>query len=156
MGWRLKLRGDGAIFFHLKKNSILSRLNKPSTLTKPSMNFTRIIPSIFYVDIQTGLKTFVDCLEFRISHEELNSANPYCVVKKDELSILLFQNAEYARQFSPEYRLVTNNIEEVYARVSSAYPEMLHPNLNTITLRPWGAREFALVDGQIGVIFQQW
>jgi hypothetical protein len=120
------------------------------------MNFTKLIPSIFYEDIQTGLKTFIDCLEFSISHEELNSANPYCVIKKDGLSILLFQNAEYARQFSPEYRLVTENIEEVYARVSTAFPEMLHPNLDTITLRPWGAREFALLDGQIGVIFQQW
>jgi hypothetical protein len=78
------------------------------------------------------------------------------VIQKDGLSILLFQNEELARQFSPEYRLVTNNIEEVYARVSSGFPELLHPNLSSITLRPWGAREFALVDGQIGVIFQQW
>jgi hypothetical protein len=120
------------------------------------MNFTKIVPSIFYIDIRTGLKTFIDCLEFRITHEELNSANPYCVIEKDGLGILLFENAEYARQFSPEYRLVTNNIEEVYARVSSGFPEMLHPNLSSITLRPWGAREFALLDGQIGVIIQQW
>jgi hypothetical protein len=52
--------------------------------------------------------------------------------------------------------LVTNDIEEVYKKVVSGFPELLHPNLSEITLRPWGAKEFALIDGQIGIRVQQW
>ena len=120
------------------------------------MNFTKLVPNIFYTDIKTGLKTFVDCLEFTIGHDELNSAQPFCVVEKDGLRVNLFQNAAYAEKDNPEFRLVTNDIEEVYKKVASKYPGLLHPNLPEITLRPWGAREFALVDGQIGIVIQQW
>jgi len=120
------------------------------------MKFTKLVPSIFYADIQIGLKTFVDCLQFTIGHDELSTDNPFCVVDKDGLSIMLFENKEYAANEHPEYRLVTNDIEEVYKNVASKYPGMLHPNLSEVTLRPWGAREFAIVDGQIGIRVQQW
>ena len=120
------------------------------------MNFTKLVPNVFYKDINTGLKIFVDCLEFAIGHNEINSKNPFCVLEKDGLRINLFQNMELAVEHSPEFRLVTENIEEVYTKVHSKFPELLHPNLSKVTLRPWGAKEFALMDGQIGVIIQQW
>jgi hypothetical protein len=120
------------------------------------MNFTKLVPEIYYSDIKAGLKIFVDCLEFRISHDELYSDNPFCVVEKDGLSAMLFQNKEYAEKFTPLFRLVTNNIEDVHNKVASSYPELLHPNLSKIILRPWGAKEFALLDGQIGIVIQQW
>jgi len=120
------------------------------------MNFTKLVPNIFYTDIKTGLKTFVECLEFSIGHEELNAEYPFCVVEKDGLRVNLFQNKEYAEKDNPEFRLVTNNIEEVYKKVASTHPELLHPNLSKVTLRPWNAKEFALTDGQIGIVVQQW
>jgi hypothetical protein len=120
------------------------------------MQFTKLVPNIFYADIRSGLRTFVDCLEFKIGHDELNSKNPFCVLEKNGLRINLFQNKEYAAQHNPEFRLETNNIEEVYQNVSSKFPGLLHPNLKEITLRPWGAKEFALTDDQLGIIIQQW
>ena len=120
------------------------------------MYFTKLVPELYYTDIKSALKTFVDCLEFSIGHDELNSENPFCVVDKDGMSVMLFQNKEYAEKYTPLFRLVTNNIEEVYKKVESNYPELLHPNLSEITLRPWGAKEFALLDGQIGIVIQQW
>src|SRR5437870_3581169 len=110
------------------------------------MHFTKLVPNIFYVDIKTGLKMFVDCLEFSMDRDEINSDNPFCVIEKDGLGILLFQNREYAEKDRPEFRLVTNDIEAVYKKVASTHPAFLHPNLNKITLRPWGAKEFALKD----------
>lgn len=120
------------------------------------MNFTKLIPSVFYADINIGLKTFVDCLEFTIGHEEFNSANPFCVVVKGDLSLMIFEDIHQAQTDHPELRLVTTNIEEVYQKVSSAFPELLHPNLDKVTLRPWGAKEFAIIDGQIGIRVMQW
>ena len=120
------------------------------------MNFTKLVPNIFYIDINDGLKLFVNCLEFTIGHEELNSAHPFCVLEKDGLRINLFQNEQLAKEHYPEFRLVTNNIEEVYAKISASHPHLLHPNLDRVTLRPWGAKEFAIKDKQVGIIFQQW
>jgi hypothetical protein len=121
------------------------------------MHFTRLVPNIFYTDIKVGLKLFVDCLEFRIGYSELESDNPFCVLEKEELRINVFQNQEYAEKDRPEFRLVTNDIEEVYKKVSTTHPELLHPNLSRVTLRPWNAKEFALVDESfVCVIIQQW
>jgi hypothetical protein len=120
------------------------------------MHFTKLVPSLFYPDIKQGLKTFINCLEFTMGHDESNSEYPFCVLDKDGLSIMLFQNREYAEKEHPEIRLVTGDIESVYKKVASGFPELLHPNLKEITLRPWGAKEFAMIDGQIGIRIQQW
>jgi hypothetical protein len=120
------------------------------------MNFSKLVPNIFYTDISEGLRLFVDCLEFIVGHEELNSAQPFCVLEKDGLRINLFQDEKLAKEHYPEFRLVTNNIDDVYAKVSASHPHLLHPNLDKVTLRPWGAKEFAIKDKQLGIIFQQW
>ena len=120
------------------------------------MNFNTLIPNVYYQDIKDGLKLFIDCLEFSIGHEELNSKNPFCVIEKGALQMFLFENKELAKEHNPEFRLVTNSIDEVYKKVSSSHPEFLHPNLSKVTLRPWGAKEFALRDNQVCIIIQQW
>lgn len=127
------------------------------SLRNIKMNFTKLVPNVFYTDINAGLRLFVDCLEFSIGHDELNSDAPFCVVEKDGLRLNLFQNQEYAEKDRPEFRLVTENIEEVYQKVASTHPEFLHPNLKKVTLRPWGAKEFALKDeSNVCIIIQQW
>lgn len=120
------------------------------------MNFTKLVPNVFYININDALKLFIDCLEFEITHDELKSRNPFCVIERNGLRINLFENAELAKEHNPEFRLVTNDIDEVYKKVASSHPEFLHPNLKEITLRPWGAKEFALMDKQLGIIIQQW
>jgi hypothetical protein len=120
------------------------------------MKFSRLVPNIFYIDIHEALKLFVDCLEFTIGHSELTAHQPFCVVEKDGLHINLFQNAQLAKEHNPEFRLVTDDIESVYQKIASSHAEFLHPNLNKVTLRPWGAKEFALMDKQLGIVIQQW
>jgi hypothetical protein len=120
------------------------------------MNFIKLVPNVYYQDIKDGLKLFIDCLEFSIGHEELKSENPFCVIEMNGLQMLLFENKELAKEHNPEFRLVTNGIDEVYKKVSSSHPEFLHPNLSKVTLRPWGAKEFALRDNQVCIIIQQW
>lgn len=121
------------------------------------MRFTKLVPNVFFEDINDGLNLFVDCLEFSIGYSGLDSEIPCCVVQKDALSIFLFQSKEYADKDRPEMRLHTDNIEEVYAKVAKTHPQFLHPNLKTITPRPWGAKEFALRDKtDVCIIIQQW
>ncbi len=120
------------------------------------MNFTKLVPSVFYTDLSDGLKLFVDCLQFTIEHKEFNSSQPYCVLAKDGITIMVFQDDKLAKEHYPELRIETNNIEAVYAKVAASHPQLLHPNLNNVTKRPWGAKEFAIKDNQIGIRFQQW
>ena len=120
------------------------------------MNFSKLVPSVFYIDISDGLKLFVDCLQFSMEHQDLVASQPYCVLEKNGIRIMIFQDEQLAKEHYPELRLETDNIEEVYAKISASHPHLLHPNLNKITLRPWGAREFAISDKQLGIRFQQW
>lgn len=120
------------------------------------MKFEKLVPNIFYIDIQDGIKFFVECLDFEMTHSELQAAQPFCVVERDGLRINLFQNAMLAKEHYPEFRLVTQNIQEVYDKISEEHPELLHPNLKKITLRPWGAKEFAIKDAQVGIVIQEW
>ena len=120
------------------------------------MKFSKLVPSVFYIDISDGIKLFVDCLQFTIEHKDLKTAQPYCVLEKDGIRIMVFQDEQLAKEHHPELRLETDNIEEVFAEVSASFPHLLHPNLNKVTLRPWGAKEFALRDHQVCIIFQQW
>jgi hypothetical protein len=86
------------------------------------MHFTKLVPSVFYKDLSDGLKLFVDCLQFKILHQELHIAQPYCVLGKDGICIMVFQDEQLAGEHNPELRLVTDNIEEVYSSVSVVTP----------------------------------
>ncbi|MBS1512339.1 MAG: hypothetical protein JST86_15940 [Bacteroidetes bacterium] len=121
------------------------------------MKFTKLIPNIFYENINDGLALFVDCLEFEIGFDDLKSAHPCCVVRKDMLAVFLIQDKAFADKDRPEIRLHTDNIDEVFAKVAATHPQFLHPNLKAVTLRPWGAKEFAIKDAtNVCVVIQQW
>lgn len=121
------------------------------------MKFTKLIPNIFYTDISVGLNLFVNCLGFEIGYEDSKSEDPFYVIKKDDLVIHLIQNKEFAEKDRPEFRLETDSIETVYKSIREEYPELIHPNLNRITLRPWNCREFALLDQSgVCIVIQQW
>jgi hypothetical protein len=104
------------------------------------MNFTKLVPSVFYIDISDGLKLFVDCLQFTIEHQDLKASQPYCVLAKDGIRIMVFQDEQLAKEHHPELRLETANIEEVYAEVSASHPHLLHPNLNKVTTQTLGCQ----------------
>lgn len=78
------------------------------------MDFNRLVPNVYYQNIHDGLKLFVDCLGLRIGHEELTSKEPFCVIEGDQFHLMLFQHEGLAKEHQPEFRLVTNHIEEVY------------------------------------------
>lgn len=99
---------------------------------------------------------FVDCLGFEIGHSEIDSDQPFCVLNRDGLSIYLFGHEKLAKEHNPEFRLVTRNIDEAFSKISVSHPVFLHPNLDHVQVRPWGAREFAIRDNQVCIIFQQW
>ena len=110
------------------------------------MRFSKLVPNIFYTDIQVGLNLFIDCLEFKNGYNNLESVNPSCIAEKDGLGIFIIQSKEFAEKDRPELRLQTDNIDEVFTKVKSNYPALLHPNSKIVSNKLWGAKEFAVLD----------
>jgi hypothetical protein len=113
----------------------------------------RLIPKVFYADIQVGLDLFVRCLGFQVLHQDESLS----VLGRDGAKVYLMENAALAALDRPELAIETDNIAEIYAEVKARAPEVLHPNSKTVQLKPWGAKEFAVLDATtVCVVFRQW
>ncbi len=114
---------------------------------------TRLIPKIFYARIDDALDLFVASLGFTVKHRD----ETLVVVERDGAKAYLVEDAEFAAKDRPELAIETDTIDALYAEIASKRPERLHPNLKTIQTRPWGAREFGVLDPTgVCVVFRQW
>jgi len=115
--------------------------------------FTALIPTVFYDDLDVGLDLFRD----GIGLAELHRETDFVVLGKEHAKVYLRQNSELAALDRPEFGLETDTIDAVYADISGRRPDLLHPNLDRVTPRPWGAREFAVLDATtVCVVFRDW
>jgi hypothetical protein len=113
----------------------------------------RLIPKVFYADLRVGLDLFVRCLGFQVLYEDASIT----VLGRDGAKVYLMQNAELAALDRPELAIETDDIDAIYEEVRARAPEMLHPNSRTVQRKPWGAREFAVLDPTtVCVVFRQW
>jgi len=114
---------------------------------------TRLIPNIFYSALGDGLDLFVTCLGFKVLHQDATLA----VIERDGAKAQLIENAEFAAKDRPQITIETDAIDELYREVQSRAPQILHPNSRRIEKKPWGAREFGVLDKtDVCVIFRQW
>jgi len=114
---------------------------------------TRLIPKIFFNRMSEGLDLFVECLGFKVLHQDEDLA----VVERDGAKAYVVQSPEFAAKDRPEIAIETDAIEALYEEISARRPEMLHPNAKTVAMKPWGAREFAVRDKtDVCVVFRQW
>lgn len=122
------------------------------------MTFKALVPNIFYADIQAGLTLFVSCLGFKVTYDQLNDAgHAFCVAERDSIKVHLVRDAVFAGKDRPELRLETDNIQALYTDVKQRHPSLLHPNVNEIVQRPWGVKEFTLLDSSgVCIVVQEW
>lgn len=115
--------------------------------------FKNLIPKIFYAQLSDGVAFFVDALGFDI---EFQSAD-IVVVSRGGAKAYLVHSVEDAARERPELAIETDDVEAVYREMHARAPQLLHPNANTVALKPWGAREFAMLDPTtVCVNFRQW
>ena len=113
---------------------------------------TRLIPNIFYRSLSDGLDLFVTCLGFKLLHQDATLA----VVERDGAKAYLVESAEFAARDRPQVTIETDTIDQLYREISSRSPQMLHPNSKRIEKKPWGAREFGVLDKtDVCVVFRQ-
>jgi hypothetical protein len=115
--------------------------------------FKNLIPKVFYDHLQDGLDFFVEGLGFEIVHQD----NDLAVIVRDGAKAYIVESPEYAAKDRPELAIETEQIDTIFKEISERAPHLLHPNLSTVTLRPWGAREFAVLDKTtVCVVFREW
>ncbi|MBC7989430.1 MAG: hypothetical protein H7Y19_07590 [Luteimonas sp.] len=114
---------------------------------------TRLVPKIFFDRMSEGLDLFVNGLGFEVLHQDASLA----VVARDEAKAYVVESSEYAAKDRPEVAIETDTIGDLFKEISSKRPDLLHPNSNKVTKKPWGAQEFAVLDKTgVCVIFRQW
>lgn len=115
--------------------------------------FNNIIPKIFYDHLHDGLEFFVDGLGFEVLYQDVTMA----VIARDGAKAYLVESPEYAAKDRPELAIETDDIGSIFKEMSTRASQLLHPNSNKVSLKPWGAREFAMLDKTtVCVIFRQW
>lgn len=115
--------------------------------------YNNLIPKVFYDRLQDGLDFFVDALGFEVLYRDATLA----VVARDGAKAYIVESPEYAAKDRPELAIETDDIEAVYRELSTRAPQRLHPNSSRVALKPWGAREFAMLDPTtVCVVFRQW
>lgn len=115
--------------------------------------FKNLIPKIFYARLQDGLEFFVDGLGFEVLYQDADMA----VIARDGAKAYIVQSPEYAAKDRPELGIDTDNVDEIFKEMFSRSSHLLHPNSSTVSLKPWGAREFAMLDRTtVCVNFRQW
>ncbi|HEX7639151.1 MAG TPA: hypothetical protein VF457_12205 [Burkholderiaceae bacterium] len=115
----------------------------------------RLVPKIFYADRAVGRDLFVDALRFAVAYED----DTITVVERDGCKAILVQDAAFAAKDRPEIAIETDAIDDLHADVAARRPDLLHPNpvVHAVSLRPWGAREFALLDASgVCIVLRQW
>jgi hypothetical protein len=114
---------------------------------------TALIPKVFYDDVQIGLDLFGEGIGMTVLYRDEDLA----VLGRDQVKVYVVEDAEYAAKDRPELAIETDDIESVYADISSRRPDLLHPNLDSIRRQPWGPREFAWLDATtVCVVFRDW
>ena len=115
--------------------------------------FKNIIPKIFYAQLQDGLDFFVSGLGFEVQYQDAGMA----VIARDGAKAYLVENAECAALDRPELGIDTDDIDAVYAEMVARASHLLHPNSHAIAAKPWGSREFTMLDKTtVCVVFREW
>ena len=79
------------------------------------------------------------------------------MVGKDGAKAYIVESAQYAARDRPEIAIETDTIDDIHKDIAARRPDMLHPNVPHVTMRPWGALEFAVLDKTgVCVVFRQW
>jgi len=120
------------------------------------MTLHTLIPKVFYADIEVGRDLFVNGLAFEVAHDD----GDFVIVQRDGCKLYLVESAEFAAKDRPELAIETDDIDAIFADVSTRRPDLLHPTYprgGGITRREYGAREFAVLDATtVCVVFRDW
>jgi catechol 2,3-dioxygenase-like lactoylglutathione lyase family enzyme len=102
---------------------------------------TMAVPVIPARDTETSAEWYRDNLGFEVVHSEPR----YAIVERDGVGVHLWGPSGIPPERSDTmFRIRVEGIDELYVHCQAR--ELVHPNA-PLEAKPWGAREFAVIDG---------
>jgi hypothetical protein len=83
----------------------------------------RLVPDIFYDNLNDGFDLFVTCLGFSVLYHNEQLA----VVAREGAKAYLIESAEFAATDRPQVAIETDTIEHIFQEASARAPHILHP-----------------------------
>lgn len=99
----------------------------------------KAVPVLPALNIQDTVNFYEDKLGFAIRHQE----DEYGIIARDDVEIHFWKCSDKHIAENSSCRLTVEGLDEVYEQAQQA--GIVHPNA-AIETKPWGMREFAIVD----------
>jgi hypothetical protein len=106
-------------------------------MSSGAVSFKQAIPFVMVNNIQTAL-TFYEQIGFQTGYQDPS----FAVIARDEVQLHLGQSDISPAENPSSCRIVVANIETFYQQCP---PHAIHPN-GPLTTKPWGFKEFAILD----------
>ncbi|MFN6568279.1 VOC family protein [Dendronalium sp. ChiSLP03b] len=95
-------------------------------------------------DMEKSIAFYEQQLGFRTIHQEGNPIT-MAVVKRDSAEIFLLRNDDQHLAEGTTFRIQVDNIEQLYQEFQAKNGQIIHPN-DELQTKPWGMKEFAIID----------
>ncbi|MBW4513544.1 MAG: VOC family protein [Scytonematopsis contorta HA4267-MV1] len=95
-------------------------------------------------DVEISVAFYEQKLGFTAIHKEGNPVR-MAIVKRDTAEIFLVQNDYQQLAESISFRILVDNIEQLYQEISAKSEQVIHPN-GKLANKPWGVKEFVILD----------
>ena len=110
-----------------------------------SVRLTEAVPLLAVSDIERGVTFYGDQLGFNCVYADDETA----VLERDDVTLHLWRCTDRAILENTACRMQVAGIDELYAQCQAR--SVVHPN-GALALKPWGLREFTVLDPQGGAI----
>jgi catechol 2,3-dioxygenase-like lactoylglutathione lyase family enzyme len=104
--------------------------------------FRSIAPLVPAADVEQGIRFYRDNLGFMLLYRDAEPAR-LAVIERDGVQINLFDSQDQHLADWTSLRIKVDGIDELYAQCEAH--GIVHPN-GRLSPRPWGVREFSIVD----------
>lgn len=94
--------------------------------------------------MEKAIAFYEDQLGFITIHKEGDPVT-MAIVKRDSAEIFLQKNDDRHLAEWTTFRIHVEHVEQLYEELQAKGGEMIHPN-GKLEIKPWGTREFAILD----------
>jgi catechol 2,3-dioxygenase-like lactoylglutathione lyase family enzyme len=108
--------------------------------------FTHAVPVLPALNIQDTIRFFEQHLGFTARHQE----DEYGIVRRDAVEIHFWRCADRRIAENTSCRIHVQGVDELYREVVGQ--GIVHPNA-ALETKPWGVREFAIVDASGNLVW---
>jgi uncharacterized glyoxalase superfamily protein PhnB len=104
--------------------------------------FLNVIPLVPARDVEEAIAFYCDRIGFEFVFRDAEPAS-YAGIRRDAVTLHLYRHEDRYLAENASLRIAVDDVDALHAQCQAA--GCVHPN-GTLALRPWGSREFSVLD----------